>query len=76
MSTGAESDFVWAVRVSKIWKGTIDRTWSFRTQSKGATFSLEDEECKKDDVAQVLEAEGTGEAEKIWLGDGDEFLVF
>jgi hypothetical protein len=76
MSTGAESDFVWAVRVGKIWKGTLDRTWSFRTQSKGATFSLEDEERKKEEVAQVLEAEGTGEAKKVWLGDGDEFLVF
>ncbi|KAF2120731.1 hypothetical protein BDV96DRAFT_274295 [Lophiotrema nucula] len=61
MSTGAESDFVWAVRVSKIWKGTLDRTWSFKTQSKGATFSLEDEERRKEEVAQALEAEGTGE---------------
>ena len=75
MSTGAESDFVWAVRVSKIWKGALDRTWSFRTQSKGATFSLEGEE-RKEEVAQKLESEGIGEAKKIWLGDGDEFLVF
>ena len=76
MSTSAESDFVWAVRVSKVWKRTLDRTWSFRTQAKGATFSLEDEERKKEDAAQVLEAEGTGDVEKVWLGDGDEFLVY
>jgi len=76
MSTGGESDFVWAVRVTKIWKDTLDRTWSFKTQSKGATFSLEDEERRKEEVAQALEAEGTGEAKKLWLGDGDEFLVF
>ena len=76
MSTGAESDFVWAVRVTKIWKGTLDRTWSFRTQSKGATFSLEDEERKKEEVAQVVDAEEIGGAKKVWLGEGDQFLVF
>ncbi|KAF2849634.1 hypothetical protein T440DRAFT_479816 [Plenodomus tracheiphilus IPT5] len=68
ISTGAESDFVWAVRVCKIWKGTLDRTWSYKTQSKGATFSLEDEERKKEELIQALEAEGTGEAKKLWYG--------
>lgn len=76
MSTGGESDFVWAVRLAKIWKRTIDKTWKFGTQSDGATFSAdEDEEVEKEDVLQALEDEGIGEDEKIWVGDGEGFIV-
>jgi hypothetical protein len=76
LSAGAESDFVWAVRLSKIWKGTFDRTWSFRTQSEGSTFALdEDEDQKRENVSEALDAEGKSEAEKLWLGGGEGFIV-
>lgn len=77
LSASAESDFVWAVRLSKIWKGTLDRTWSFQTQSEGSTYALdEDEEKKKEEVLQALEDEEKRETEKVWLGGGDGFIVF
>jgi hypothetical protein len=75
ISTGVESDFVWAVRATKIWKGGLDRTWSMRTQSKGATLSLGDEDIREEEIAQELEAEGVGNAEKVWLSVQDGFLV-
>jgi hypothetical protein len=76
MSAGVESDFVWAIRITKIWKGKTDRTWSFRTESKGATFSLEDENQREEEITQVLLAEGVGEKDKLWLGVDEGYVVY
>ncbi|EHK27064.1 uncharacterized protein TRIVIDRAFT_119995, partial [Trichoderma virens Gv29-8] len=37
------SDYVWAVRLTKIWKAATEKDWDFRTVEKGSTFSMNDE---------------------------------
>lgn len=39
MLTQKSSEFVWAVRLVKIWKDATEKDWDFRTVSTGATFS-------------------------------------
>jgi hypothetical protein len=75
LSAGAESDFVWAVRLLKIWKKPMQRTWEFGTHIKGATFSLDGEEQQKRELAQELDAEGVGEAERLWLDKEGGFVI-
>ncbi|KAI0860595.1 hypothetical protein F4860DRAFT_478939 [Xylaria cubensis] len=41
-SSGQVDDFIFAVRVAKITKGLLDKTWCWATMSEGATFSADD----------------------------------
>ncbi|RYP44077.1 hypothetical protein DL768_009422 [Monosporascus sp. mg162] len=76
ISASAEysTDFVWAVRLSKITKGVFDSRWSQTTFSKGATFNMN---TKKESVETVLSTEGLANADKITVEDEDsvEFFV-
>lgn len=40
LSTEKTTDFVWAVRVMKIWEDAAETGWSMRRKSKGATACL------------------------------------
>jgi hypothetical protein len=50
------TDFVWAVRLSKIHKSFLRKKWSKSTYTKRATFTMEEDEF---DVAAVLRDEFT-----------------
>jgi hypothetical protein len=56
MMAQKSSDFVWAVRLTKIWKDALGKDWEFRTISKGATFS-DEKGLWKDEVQQILAQE-------------------
>lgn len=55
--TKKQSDFVWAVKLTKIWKGAMDKEWEFRTESKGATFSLDNKMPWRDEIQSALSQE-------------------
>jgi len=76
-SSSAEkmSDFIWAIRLAKISKGLINRQWSHEPLSKGATFSLDEQQL---DIGSVVVDEFSGETDGVQLyttGNG-EVLVF
>ncbi|PHH68808.1 hypothetical protein CDD82_262 [Ophiocordyceps australis] len=62
------NDFVWALRLSKITKGLIDKTWSHKTYSRGATFDMN---ASEPDVKSILLSEGLTDCE-IWSIKGDQ----
>jgi hypothetical protein len=58
MNAHKTSDFVWAVRLTKISKGLIDRQWSVETFSSGATFGINDGAKKGQVIINTIRAEG------------------
>jgi hypothetical protein len=77
MSAQKSSDFVWAVRLTKVWKGPTKKDWEFRTVSKGATFALDDEKPWKDEIQQVLSQElSEVEYETLDLPEEEGVIVF
>jgi hypothetical protein len=69
------TDFVWAVRLSKISKGLIDRQWSHETFSSGATFGLDDEADKGQQIIDTLQGEGLEGLEKVNVQMKDDVFV-
>ncbi|KAF7530969.1 hypothetical protein G7054_g9334 [Neopestalotiopsis clavispora] len=70
------SDFVWAVRLAKISKGLLDRTWSHQTFTKGAIFGLDDEQDQGELIRQTMRKEGLGDDFYLNLeDDGTTFVV-
>jgi hypothetical protein len=70
------SDFVWAVRLAKISKGLLDRTWSHQTFTKGAIFGLDDEEDQGELIRKTMREEGLGDDFYLNLeDDGTAFVV-
>jgi hypothetical protein len=77
MSAKLSSDFVWAVRLARIWKGAMEKDWDFRTVSRGATFSLDDKKDWKDDIQQTLSQELSGvEYQTFDLPNEEGMIVF
>jgi hypothetical protein len=70
------TDFVWAIRLAKISKGLIDRQWSHETLSSGATFGLDDEAEKGQQIVDALQGEGLEGVEKVNVKlDDDVFVI-
>ena len=69
------TDFVWAVRLTKVSKGFIDRDWSYETFSKGATFGLDDESDQGQQIVRALQAEGLEGLEKVNIKPSDDVFV-
>lgn len=77
MSSQKSSDFVWAVRLAKVWKGSTSKNWEFRTVSKGATFAMDDERSWRQDIQETLSQElGESGYEILELPDEESLLVF
>jgi hypothetical protein len=55
---GAGSDFIWAVRLTKISKGLFSRTWGKETFKEGATFNLGDDQADPLSTNEALAKEG------------------
>lgn len=68
-------DFVWAIRLAKITRGLIDRSWSYRTLSTGATFDLNVAPKSKADIEHILAMEGLSGHEVITDNRGEEFFI-
>jgi hypothetical protein len=75
ISAGKTTDFVWAVRLTKISKGILDKKWSYRVLTKGATFGVKEDQAQKEHVQQVLSEEGLSNVETIGSDDGDSVFV-
>lgn len=75
MSAERADDFVWAIRLAKISRGLIDRSWSFHTLSSGATFDLGSASTRRTDVADCLVLEGLSGHEVVSDNEGEEFFV-
>jgi hypothetical protein len=70
------TDFVWALRLTKISKGVIDRKWSPEPFSKGATFGLDGIDAGPGKhIIKALEGEGLLGLEKIEAKPGDDVFV-
>jgi hypothetical protein len=69
------SDFVWAVRLSKISKGLIDRRWAHETLFKGATFGMDDEVDKGQQIIDALQSEGLEWLEKVDIATEDDVFI-
>jgi hypothetical protein len=69
------TDFVWAVRLAKISKGLIDRQWSHETFSGGATFGLDSELGKSQQIIDALQGEGLEGFEEVNLKLDNEVFV-
>lgn len=77
MSAKKLSDFVWAVRLTRIWKDATAKDWDFRTVSKGATFSLDDKTDWRDEIKQTLSQElPEVEYQTLELPDEEGVIVF
>lgn len=78
LSTQKQSDFVWAIRLTKIWKGAMDKEWEIRTVSQGATFSLENKRSWKDEIQSALSQElsNLGEFQTLELPDEEGMIVY
>jgi hypothetical protein len=77
MSSQKSSDFVWAVRLTKVWKGHASKNWEFRTTSKGATFAMDDGASWRDDIQEILSKELAGSGyEHLELPDEESVIVF
>ncbi|KXH67323.1 hypothetical protein CSAL01_13264 [Colletotrichum salicis] len=74
MSGDTVSDFVWAVRLAKIRKGLLDKTWDYETHSKGATYSL-DSGDRLAEMKEILHNEGIADERIIAPGDDSEIFV-
>ena len=69
------TDFVWAVRLAKISKGLIDRQWSHETFSSGATFGLDNEAEKSQQIVDALRDEGLEGVESLNVKVDDDIFV-
>ncbi|KAK1241134.1 hypothetical protein MKX08_001108 [Trichoderma sp. CBMAI-0020] len=78
LSAQKASDFVWAVRLTKIWKGVMDKRWEFRVMSKGATFSLDNERAWRDEIQYALSQElsNHGAFQTMELSDEEGMIVY
>lgn len=77
MSAQKSSDFVRAMRLAKIWKNNTEKDWDFRTVSKGATFSLDDEKQWKDEIQQILSQElSEVDYQTLDLPDEESMILF
>ncbi|KAH8721547.1 hypothetical protein GQ44DRAFT_829118 [Phaeosphaeriaceae sp. PMI808] len=77
MSSQKSSDFVWAVRLTKVWKGPASKNWDFKTVSKGATFAMGDERPWRDEIQDTLSQELAGaKYESLDLPDEESVIVF
>lgn len=72
MSREGMSDFVWAVRLTKISKGIFDSRWSVETFSEGATFGTEQ---TLHSVEKLLSDEGVEVPQKISTSGGGVFIL-
>jgi hypothetical protein len=75
---GGVSDFVWALKLTKVSKNLFGKDWEMETVSKGATYSLGKEEEGKVRVEDVLEEEGSGvgkEATVFKVGEDEIFVI-
>ncbi|KAL6230693.1 hypothetical protein BDW75DRAFT_234187 [Aspergillus navahoensis] len=69
LAVGNSSDFVWAIRLTKISKDLLGPGFSIKTYVKGATYGLEDEK----DVGEVLAQEGVNpECVHVMKNEGDK----
>lgn len=69
LAVGGSSDFVWAIRLTKISKDLFGHGFSIKSYVKGATYGLEDEE----DVGVVLAQEGVDpECVHVMKNEGNE----
>ncbi|KAH9243275.1 hypothetical protein K456DRAFT_1880681 [Colletotrichum gloeosporioides 23] len=77
MSSSAHqtTDFVWAVRLAKISKGLIDRKWTHKTLSRGATFGLDDVDSGGT-AAEALRQEGLRIDPSTEIDVGPDTFVF
>ena len=75
-TTQKTTDFVWALRLTKISKGFIDRKWSPEPFSKGATFGLggSDAEPGKH-IIEALEGEGFLNLGKVETKPDDDVFI-
>jgi hypothetical protein len=55
---GAGSDFIWAVRLTKISKGLFSRTWGKETFKEGPIFNLGDDQADPLSTNEALAKEG------------------
>jgi hypothetical protein len=69
------TDFVWALRLAKISMGLIDREWSHKTFSKGATFGLDDDAELGKQIIEALESEGLRGLERVDVKPDDDVFV-
>ncbi|RAH79508.1 hypothetical protein BO86DRAFT_411496 [Aspergillus japonicus CBS 114.51] len=69
------TDFVWAVRLAKISKGVVDRRWSHRTFSRGATFGVEQDKDVKRQLVDALKEEGVHGLNVQHVDEGDEVFI-
>jgi hypothetical protein len=72
------SDFVWAVRLTRIWKSLPSQSWKKETFVKGATFNLGQKEEKLVNIHEALKVEGmelTQDAELYPESDDDIFVL-
>lgn len=75
MSAETSDDFVWAIRLAKISRGLIDRSWSFHTLSSGATFDLSVASKSKTDIEDLLALDGLSGHEVVPNSKAEEFFV-
>ncbi|KAG4280592.1 hypothetical protein FPRO06_11925 [Fusarium proliferatum] len=76
-SSGSSStDFVWAIRLARIFKNLehflLSKDWSMITETEGATFAPEDNSV---DVAQVVAREGMKDFDQV-IEDQEHGLTF
>jgi hypothetical protein len=70
------TDFVWALRLTKISKGFIDRTWSHEPFSEGATFGLDGSDAEPGKhIIEALEGEGFLGLEKVETNPGEDVFI-
>ncbi|KAJ8133553.1 hypothetical protein O1611_g69 [Lasiodiplodia mahajangana] len=77
LSSQEVDDFVFAIRVAKVTKGFLDRSWSWATLSEGATFGAGDSSKQKiESIKSQLEAIGYRDNRIIGMEDhADEVFV-
>lgn len=75
LSTSVEnqSDFIWAVRLTKISKGVLDSTWMPETYTKGTTFGAEEAKINVDKT--LATEEDFGQMDIIHTQGGGTFVL-
>lgn len=78
LSAQKMSDFVWAVRLTKIWQGALEKDWNFRTVTRGATFSMDCEKPWRDEIQRTLSQElpDVGMFQTFDLPDEEGMIVY
>ncbi|UKZ83230.1 hypothetical protein TrVFT333_011036 [Trichoderma virens FT-333] len=71
------SDYVWAVRLTKIWKAATEKDWDFRTVEKGSTFSMNGEKPWREEIQKALAQElpEMGDFQTLELPDEEGMIV-